>query len=46
MLSVPTKERKKGSSRYGAAVTNLTSIHEDVGSMPGLAQWVRDPVLP
>ena len=24
---------------------NLTSTHDDSGLIPGLAHWVRDPVL-
>ena len=34
------------SSHCGSVVTNPTSIHEDVGLIPGPAQWVGDPALP
>ena len=35
-----------GSSHYGLAVMNPTSIRKDLGSIPGLNQWVKDLVFP
>ena len=42
--STPFK-KNSWSSCCGSAVTKPTSSHEEEGSIPGLAQWVRDPVL-
>ena len=39
------KSPPEWSSRCGSAIMNGTRVREDVGSIPGLAQWVKDPAL-
>ena len=40
------KKKNIGSSHRGRAEMNPTRNHEVAGSIPGLAQWVKDLALP
>ena len=40
------KSKQLLSSRHGAVETNPTRNYEVAGTIPGLIQWVEDPVLP
>ena len=42
----PFKSKPPVVRNVAQRVKNLTSVREDVGSIPGLAQWIKDLALP
>ena len=43
---IKIKKHVEGGPVMAQRLTNMTSIHEDVSSIPNLTQWVKDLVLP
>ena len=45
-LKLPNNKMDFGVPFMAQWLTSLTSIHEDVGSIPGFTQWVKELALP
>ena len=44
-MQASSRSWKRGAPIVAQQLANLTSIHEDMGLIPGLTQWVKDPAL-
>ena len=46
VVQLATQTVKLGIPTVAQQVTNLTSIHKDPGSVPGLTRWIKNLGLP